>query len=97
MATGMIQPQQQHHDSHVQADQPSASRAAESENMRQSEKQPPVAPTQILTPTEIAENPYEKKLGFSSRNLSIDEFVLLKTLGTGVYSLLYCSFLGECS
>jgi protein kinase A len=86
MATGMIQPQQSHHDSHTQADQSSASRSAESEDTRQNEKQPPpVAPTQVLTPHEIAENPDEKRLGFSSRNLSIDDFTLLKTLGTGVY------------
>lgn len=45
--------------------------------------EPPIAAPPVLTPAEITENPEEKKLGFSSHNLAISDFTLLKTLGTG--------------
>jgi hypothetical protein len=41
-------------------------------------------PTQRqLNPFVITERPEEKQLGFSARQLSVRDFVLLKTLGTG--------------
>lgn len=86
MATGMIQPQA-HHDSPPQADQSSTSHSTKEETMRQSEGQH-VAQAPILNPSEITENPEEKKLGFSARNLTINDFVLLKTLGTGKQEIL---------
>lgn len=86
MATGMIQPQTPN-DSPPQADQSSGPHSAKEDTMRQGEV-PPVATPPILTPAEIAENPEEKKLGFSAHNLAISDFTLLKTLGTGMRRLL---------
>ena len=50
--------------------------------------------TQTLPPEEIAKDPRNKELGHSSRCLSVKDFELVRTLGTGAYiclSLSWCS------
>jgi protein kinase A len=41
--------------------------------------------TRTLAPEEIAKDPRNKELGHSSRCLSVKDFELIRTLGTGVY------------
>jgi protein kinase A len=38
-----------------------------------------------LTPAQVAEDPQKKKVGHSSRHLRLDDFELVKTLGTGAH------------
>ena len=46
--------------------------------------------TQTLPPEEIAKDPRNKELGHSSRCLSVKDFELVRTLGTGVYIAYLC-------
>lgn len=39
-----------------------------------------------LSPSEIAENPRNKEVGVASKQLRIDDFELIKTIGTGQYN-----------
>lgn len=39
--------------------------------------------SEVLAPEEVAEDPANKKLGASSQQLRLDDFELMKTLGTG--------------
>lgn len=81
MATGMSQPQAPH-DSTSQTDQSSGPHSAKEDTMHRGDGSS-IATPPVLSPAEITENPEEKKLGFSAYNLSIKDFTLLKTLGTG--------------
>ncbi|KAI9676127.1 MAG: serine/threonine protein kinase, AGC [Caeruleum heppii] len=42
--------------------------------------------SRLLPPTEIDQDPAEKQLGKSSRNLQLSDFELLRTLGTGTFA-----------
>jgi hypothetical protein len=46
-------------------------------------------PQQVLSPSEIAKDPNEKDLGMSSKDLSVKDFKLYKTLGTGMQLCLF--------
>jgi len=44
---------------------------------------------EILAPEEVQQDPRNKDLGRSSRGLNVHDFNLIRTLGTGMRSLLY--------
>lgn len=48
----------------------------------------------VLPPDEIQQNPRNKELGASSRTLSVRDFELVRTLGTGKYFCLYPKLAG---
>jgi len=45
---------------------------------------------EVLSPEEISKHPDEKQVGRSSRSLKVTDFELMRTLGTGMLSLLLC-------
>ena len=45
-----------------------------------------------LPPSQIAQDPESKQLGQSSSQLRVEDFELIKTLGTGIALYLHCFF-----
>jgi protein kinase A len=82
MAAGLLHPHQHNHSQH--SSPPSTSPVATPDRARQ-EKQfvAQFCEHPVLPPDEIQEHPRNKELGGSSKALSVRDFELVRTLGTG--------------
>jgi hypothetical protein len=45
---------------------------------------------------QIGQDPYDKQLGYSSQQLRLEDFELMKTLGTGMLQPLRASWAQDC-
>ncbi|KAI9776837.1 MAG: serine/threonine protein kinase, AGC [Peltula sp. TS41687] len=50
-----------------------------------------------LPPSEIAKDPEEKDIGWSSKRLGLDDFELIRTLGTGTFARVWLVRLKDCA